>query len=60
MKGLVLAGGTGKGSDRIALLEGREARRGKAIAYVCRSYACDEPATSATMLAGQLEKAGRL
>jgi hypothetical protein len=57
---LVLAGGTGSGRDRIALLEGREAKRGKAIAYVCRSYSCDEPATSAAMLAGQLEKAGQI
>jgi len=55
---LVLAGGVPDAGVRIALLEGREARAGKATAYVCRSYACGEPATSAAMLADQLEKAG--
>jgi uncharacterized protein len=55
---LVLAGG---GDTReIALMEGRSATRGAATAYVCRSYACDEPATSPAMLASQLENAGRI
>ena len=43
---------------QIALLAGREARNGKATAYVCRSYACEEPATTPAVLASQLEKAG--
>ena len=55
---LVLAGGSATGN--IALLEGRGPRGGKATAYVCRFYACDEPATSASLLASQLEKAGRV
>ena len=55
---LILAGGDN--SEGIALMEGRTAVNGNATAYVCRSYACDEPATSASMLATQLEKAGRL
>ena len=57
---LVLAGGVGRGAGQIALLEGREMRGGKATAYVCRSYACDEPATSPQVFATQLEKAGRI
>jgi uncharacterized protein YyaL (SSP411 family) len=57
---LVLAGGTHSAGDRIALLEGREARRGKATAYVCRFYTCDEPATSAVVLRQQLVNAGRV
>jgi hypothetical protein len=56
---LVLAGGRSSAENRIALLDGKEARGGKATAYVCRSYACEEPATEPAVLAGQLEKAGR-
>ncbi len=57
---LVLAGGLQSNGDRIALLEGRQASKGKATAYVCISYACDEPATSPEMFARQLETAGRI
>ena len=57
---LVLAGGLPEGQEAIALLAGREPKGGHATAYVCRSYACDEPATSPAMLAGQLESAGRI
>ncbi|HVF39985.1 MAG TPA: thioredoxin domain-containing protein [Gemmatimonadaceae bacterium] len=57
---LVLAGGTNDGEVQIALLEGREARSGKATAYVCRSYACEEPATEPAVLAAQLEAAPRI
>ena len=57
---LVLAGGLHSPGDRIALLEGRETRKGNATAYVCMSYVCDEPATSPAMLAGQLATAGRI
>jgi uncharacterized protein YyaL (SSP411 family) len=52
---LVLAGGETAG---IALLAGREMRDGRAAAYVCRNYACDEPATSAEMLVAQLAAIG--
>jgi uncharacterized protein YyaL (SSP411 family) len=55
---LVLAGGSEESG--IALMEGRVTARGKATAYVCRSYTCDEPATDAGLLASQLENAGRL
>ena len=55
---LVLAGGGGAAADRIALLAGKETRGGKATAYVCRSYACDEPATTPFLLAAQLDSAG--
>ena len=57
---LVLAGGLSRKDDRIALLEGKEARKGKATAYVCRSYACEEPATSPQVFASQLQVAGRI
>jgi uncharacterized protein YyaL (SSP411 family) len=56
---LVMAGGR-DGTGLIALLKDREARSGKATAYVCRSYACEEPAADAAVLRAQLEKAGRL
>jgi len=52
---LVLAGGPPGGS--IALLDGRVSRKGRATAYVCRSYACDAPAEDPEVLAGQLETA---
>jgi len=51
---LVLAGGAA--DDSIALLEGRTARDGRATAYVCRNYACDEPATTPEALVEQLER----
>jgi uncharacterized protein YyaL (SSP411 family) len=55
---LVLAGGSE--STGIALLNGREARNGKATAYVCRSYTCDEPVSDPARFGEQLEKAGRI
>jgi uncharacterized protein len=55
---LVLAGGAD--TRGIALMEGRAPTRGAATAYVCRSYACEEPATSPEKLASQLEAAGRI
>ena len=54
---MVLAGG--RDSQGIALMEGRGVSNGAATAYVCRSYACDEPTSSPKVLAGQLENAGR-
>ena len=42
----------------IALLEGRDARAGKATAYVCQNYTCQAPVTSAEELAEQLAAAG--
>jgi uncharacterized protein YyaL (SSP411 family) len=55
---LVLAGG--HEGDGIALLNGRDAYGGIATAYVCRSYACEEPVADPAALAAQLEKAGRI
>ena len=55
---LVLAGGSSAAG--VALMEGRTPTGTKATAYVCRSYACEAPATSAELLASQLEKAGRI
>ena len=55
---LVLAGGSDESG--IALMEGRRAARGKATAYVCRSYACEEPASDPKLFASQLENAGRI
>jgi uncharacterized protein len=51
---LVLAGGVG-GADAPALLSGRSPRDGRATAYVCRGYACDEPVSDPAALAEQLE-----
>ncbi len=53
---LVIAGGPPR--DDLALLADRVTRDGKATAYVCRSYACEEPTTSATSLGDQLAHAG--
>ncbi len=57
---LVLAGGSFGESDRIKLLEGRETRGSAATAFVCRSYACEEPAASPELLAEQLKNAGKV
>ncbi len=55
---LVLAGGSDDADGLIALLKDRQAGSRKAKAYVCRSYRCEEPATTPEVLAAQLEKAG--
>jgi uncharacterized protein len=54
---LVIAGGAP--DDSIALLEGRTARDGRATAYVCRNYACQQPVVSADALVAQLELVAR-
>jgi uncharacterized protein YyaL (SSP411 family) len=51
---LVLAGGRPADANGIALLADREARQGKATAYLCRGYVCDEPATEPAKLLQQL------
>ncbi|HEV8216779.1 MAG TPA: hypothetical protein VGP95_13120, partial [Gemmatimonadaceae bacterium] len=56
---LVIAGGRPSAGTGIALLEGREARDGRATAYVCRSYTCEAPATSADTLLEQLDRTTR-
>jgi len=53
---LVIAGGPPSKISDIALLADREARDGRATAYVCRNYTCEEPATSAALLVEQLER----
>ncbi|HJR43331.1 MAG TPA: thioredoxin domain-containing protein [Gemmatimonadaceae bacterium] len=57
---LVLAGGVPAQDGAIALMEGRSMREGRATAYVCRQYACDEPTTEAALLGRQLETAATL
>jgi uncharacterized protein YyaL (SSP411 family) len=57
---LVLAGGVPARDGAIALMEGRSMREGRATAYVCRQYACDEPTTEAALLGRQLETAASL
>ncbi len=54
---LVVAGG--EPVPDVALLAERTMRDGRATAYVCRGYACDEPTTSGEALAAQLAEAGR-
>jgi uncharacterized protein YyaL (SSP411 family) len=50
---LVLAGGSGKSVEGIALLEGRG---GDApLAYLCRSYTCDAPTSDPDVLGAQLD-----
>jgi uncharacterized protein YyaL (SSP411 family) len=55
---LVLAGGTD--TTGIALMEGRAATGSTATAYVCRSYACEAPATTPAAFSSQLQSAGRI
>ena len=55
---LVLAGGSD--ANGIALLEGRQAQKGNATAYICRAYSCDAPVSDAAAFAAQLETAGRI
>ena len=50
---LVLAGGTDRSADGIALLEGRT---GSApTAYLCRAYACDAPTSDVAVFGEQLD-----
>ena len=42
------------GHSRVPLLGGREARDGRATAYVCRDFACRQPVTEPAELAAQL------
>jgi uncharacterized protein len=53
---LVLAGGARRDDDTIALLSARDTRDGQATAYVCRNYACEEPATTRDQLDDQLRR----
>jgi uncharacterized protein YyaL (SSP411 family) len=53
---LVLAGGVPRSDDSIPLLSTRDARDGRATAYVCRNYTCEEPATTRALLDAQLQR----
>jgi uncharacterized protein len=55
---LVLAGGNSDNTT-IALMKNRPTRHGKPTAYVCRSYACDEPVTDTIALGKQLAASPR-
>ena len=54
---LVLAGGDA--SSGVALLEGRTARNGKATAYVCRGFVCEQPVDDPVALFEQLKEVSR-
>jgi uncharacterized protein YyaL (SSP411 family) len=58
---LVIAGGTSArlGDRDIALLADKPARDGRATAYVCRQYLCEEPLSDPIGLPAQLERAAR-
>jgi len=58
---LVIAGGASRagGPTDVALLADKVARDGRATAYVCRQYLCEEPTTDASALPAQLERAAR-
>jgi len=53
---LVLAGGLFDPATSFPMLHGREAREGKATAYVCRGYTCDAPTQDAGELESQLRE----
>jgi uncharacterized protein YyaL (SSP411 family) len=50
---VIVAGGAD--STGVALLDNRPLRDGRATAYVCRNYACDEPVNDADALGRQLD-----
>jgi uncharacterized protein YyaL (SSP411 family) len=56
---LVLAGGAPGDATGIALLADRPMREGKATAYVCHRYVCDEPVTDSRALWEQLQRVTR-
>ncbi|MEX2182466.1 MAG: thioredoxin domain-containing protein [Gemmatimonadaceae bacterium] len=51
---VVIAGGQGDDRKGLPLLEHRAAARGGALAFVCRSYSCDVPASDPAILRSQL------
>jgi uncharacterized protein YyaL (SSP411 family) len=57
--GLALAAGSPGGDVEVPLLRDRPAREGRATAYVCRGFVCDEPTTDPARLGAQLEAAVR-
>ena len=48
-----------KAEQTIKLLEGRSQLDGKATAYVCRNFYCEDPVTSAAALSERLRAAPR-
>jgi uncharacterized protein YyaL (SSP411 family) len=52
---LVLAGGEAGPHDDLPLLRARPAAEGSAVAYLCRRYECQAPATTPAALAAQLD-----
>ena len=56
---LVLAGGTGRDTQAVKLLEERTMIDRQPTAYVCRGYVCDRPVTEVAALVEQLENASR-
>ena len=59
LPGLALAAGAPGGEVEVALLRDRPMRDGRATAYVCRGFVCDEPVTEPARLGAQLEAAAR-